>query len=151
AAPLARRPARVVRLPGLPARAPRDPARPPRVRPLPRSRLQRAGHDDDPVRHGRPERHEPLPPVHRGPPAGAGRACAEAGRGLPGHARAAPALRARSLRGHARGARLDAVRGVSVPPLRLLCVTPRSSSLTFALYELGEREVALATGAVERL
>src|SRR5207244_4262754 len=118
---------------------------------LPRSRLQRAGHDDDPVRHGRPERHEPLPPVHRGPPAGAGRACAEAGRGLPGHARAAPALRARSLRGHARGARPDVVRGGSVPPLRILSPTTGSSSLKFALYELGERQGALATGAVERI
>jgi len=36
-------------------------------------------------------------------------------------------------------------------PLRILCFNTGSSSLKFALYELGEREVALATGAVERI
>jgi acetate kinase len=41
---------------------------------------------------------------------------------------------------------------VSVPSLlRILCLNTGSSSLKFALYELGEREVALATGAVERI
>jgi len=35
------------------------------------------------------------------------------------------------------------------PPLRILCLNTGSSSLKFALYELGEREVALATGAAE--
>ena len=35
------------------------------------------------------------------------------------------------------------------PPLRILCFNTGSSSLKFALYELGEREVALATGAAE--
>ena len=35
------------------------------------------------------------------------------------------------------------------PSLRILCLNTGSSSLKFALYELGEREVALATGAVE--
>ncbi len=38
-----------------------------------------------------------------------------------------------------------------MPPLRILCLNTGSSSLKFALYELGEREVALATGAVERI
>src|SRR5947208_15477739 len=33
--------------------------------------------------------------------------------------------------------------------LRLLCLNTGSSSLKFALYEIGEREVALATGAAE--
>ncbi len=37
------------------------------------------------------------------------------------------------------------------PLLRILCLNTGSSSLKFALYELGEREVALATGAVERI
>jgi acetate kinase len=40
---------------------------------------------------------------------------------------------------------------VSVSPLRILCINTGSSSLKFALYELGEREVALATGAVDRI
>ena len=35
------------------------------------------------------------------------------------------------------------------PGLRILCLNTGSSSLKFALYELGEHEVALATGAVE--
>ena len=35
------------------------------------------------------------------------------------------------------------------PPLRILCFNAGSSSLKLALYELGEREVALATGAAE--
>jgi len=35
------------------------------------------------------------------------------------------------------------------PSLRILCLNTGSSSLKFALYELGEREVALATGAAE--
>ena len=30
--------------------------------------FNRGRDDDDAVRHGRPERHEPLPPMHRGPP-----------------------------------------------------------------------------------
>ena len=34
-------------------------------------------------------------------------------------------------------------------PLRILCLNTGSSSLKFALYEIGEREVALATGAAE--
>ena len=37
-----------------------------RPRPLPRARLQRAGHDDDAVRHGRAQPDEPLPPGARG-------------------------------------------------------------------------------------
>ena len=37
-------------------------ARPPDAGALPRARLQRAGHDDDAVRHGRAERNEPLSP-----------------------------------------------------------------------------------------
>jgi hypothetical protein len=62
----------------LPARDPRDRARAHRRRPLPRSRLLRAGHHDNPLRHGRPERHEPLPPgdgrpeAHRSGVSGAG-------------------------------------------------------------------------------
>jgi acetate kinase len=35
------------------------------------------------------------------------------------------------------------------PSLRILCLNTGSSSLKFGLYELGEREVALATGAAE--
>ena len=35
------------------------------------------------------------------------------------------------------------------PVLRILCLNTGSSSLKFALYELGEHDVALATGAVE--
>src|SRR3989454_542089 len=75
---------------------------------------------------------------------------ATADRCVPGHARPAPALRARAHGGHARGTRLDLVGGLSVSPsLRILCLNTGSSSLKFALYELGEREVALATGAAE--
>ena len=37
-----------------------------------------------------------------------------------------------------------------MPPLRILCLNAGSSSLKFALYELGGREVALATGTVEK-
>ena len=40
--------------------------RAPAPRPLPRPRLHRAGDDDDPVRHGRAQRDEPLPPGARG-------------------------------------------------------------------------------------
>ena len=38
-----------------------------------------------------------------------------------------------------------------MPPLRILCVNTGSSSLKFALYELGDGEVALGSGAVERI
>ena len=34
-------------------------------------------------------------------------------------------------------------------PLLILCLNSGSSSLKFALYEMGERDVALATGAAE--
>ena len=37
------------------------------------------------------------------------------------------------------------------PSLRILCLNTGSSSLKFALYELGDREVALATGAAEEI
>jgi acetate kinase len=43
------------------------------------------------------------------------------------------------------------VGGLSVPSVRILCLNTGSSSLKFALYELGEREVTLATGAVDRI
>jgi acetate kinase len=36
-----------------------------------------------------------------------------------------------------------------LPPLRILCLNSGSSSLKFALYEMGECEVALTTGAAE--
>ena len=64
--PLHRRQAGGLRLPRLPAGDPRDRPRAGQRRALPRPRLQRAGHDHDPVRHGGAERDEPLPPGDRG-------------------------------------------------------------------------------------
>ena len=63
---LHRRQAGRLRLPRLPAGDARDPPRADARRTLPRARLHRGGDDDHPVRHGRPQQDEPLPPVHRG-------------------------------------------------------------------------------------
>jgi hypothetical protein len=84
-------------------------ARPSERRSLPRPRLQRAGHDDDAVRHGRPQRDEPLPPraQRAAPRAPARTGSAGARAAVRSDARAPPRLHPRTPRGHARGARLD--------------------------------------------
>ena len=59
---------RGVGLPRLRAGVPPGRARPAERRTLPCARLQRAGHDDDAVRHGGAQRDEPLPPGDGGAP-----------------------------------------------------------------------------------
>ena len=61
-----RRQAGHLRLPRLSARDPRDRPWARQRGALPCARLQRAGHDHHALRHGRAERHEPLPPGNRG-------------------------------------------------------------------------------------
>ena len=81
----------------------------PNAGPLPRPRLQRAGHDHDAVRHGRPQRDEPLSPrPRRAAPRPPDRArSGGAGTPLRGDARAPPRVHPRASGGHARGPRLD--------------------------------------------
>ncbi len=76
---------------------------------LPRPRIQRGGHHHDAVRHGRGERHEPLPSLQGGPPAMPAQH-SERRYADPTVRRAAGApsrLRPRAFRRHARDPRLD--------------------------------------------
>ena len=82
----------------------------PERRAVPRARLPRGGHDDHAVRHGRAERDEPLPPLHRGAARARGRTPADAAALVASAARCSRRHRAyiaRAPRGHARGPRLD--------------------------------------------